>query len=237
MIRCLLVDDEPIALRVLRSHLEKIGDVEVVASCTNPLEALRIAGDNDVDLIFLDIEMPELSGIGFVESLTAPPLFVFTTAHRNYAVQGFELEAVDYLLKPIGFPRLHRAVERYRWLTAAKEGVPEGIGTDASPAHINVRVDRRTVRIDVRDIAYAESLRDYVIIHTRSDRYMTKLRLTDLAAELEPHGFVRLHRSYVAPVARIESFTSTEVQIGDAVLPISRSYRRDVLDRLSEDER
>lgn len=232
MIRCLIVDDEPIAIRVLNAHLVKIPDVEVTASCTNPIEALRIIKTELVDLVFLDIEMPELTGIGFVESLTRPPGIVFTTAHRDYAVRGFDLDAVDYLLKPISFPRLLRAVEKYRRL---ESGPQEPLETKtAAMEPINIQVDRRTVRIDPNDIAYIESLSDYVIIHTRSDRLTTKLRISDLEEQLAPYGFTRIHRSYLAPLRGVDSFTSTEIQLGDTILPVSRTYRRGVMKLLRD---
>lgn len=232
MIRCLIVDDEPIAIRVLNAHLVKIPDVEVAASCTNPIEALRIIKTDVVDLVFLDIEMPELTGIGFVESLTRPPGIVFTTAHRDYAARGFDLDAVDYLLKPISFPRLLRAVEKYRRLESAAQEPVETTARAMEP--INIQVDRRTVRIDPHDVKYIESLSDYVIIHTRSDKFTTKLRISDLEEQLAPHGFARIHRSYLAPLRDIRSFTSTEVQLSDTVLPVSRTYRREVMKRLRD---
>lgn len=231
MIRCLIVDDEPIAIRVLQAHLDKIPDVEVVATCSNAVEALRWVREGAIDLAFLDIEMPSLSGIGFVESLGRPPRFVFTTAHRDYAFRGFDLDAVDYLLKPIGFPRLLRAVEKYRRVSAGEKGSTD---TDVPTGAINVRVDRRTVRLDPRQIAYVESLSDYVVIHTDSGRYTSKMRISELEDQLLPYGFMRIHRSYLVSVSRVDSFTSTELQLAETALPVSRSYRRQVMERLAD---
>ena len=228
MIRCLIVDDEPIAIRVLETHLGKIPEVEVAATSTSAVEALAIVQREGIDLVFLDIEMPELSGVGFVEALAHPPRFIFTTAHRDYAVRGFELDAVDYLLKPIGLPRLLRAIEKFRRLEAP--GASDG--GDHAPAPINLQVDRRTVRIDPREIRYVESLGDYVVVHTDADRYTTKMRLRDVADMLAPEGFARIHRSYVVALGRVDSFTADEVQIGATTLPVSRSYRRSVMDLL-----
>ena len=229
MIRCLIVDDEPIAIRVLTSHLEKIPDVEIAATCMNAVEAVRIVREDAIDLVFLDIEMPALTGIGFVESFDRPPRFIFTTAHREYAVRGFELDAVDYLLKPIRFPRLLRAVEKVHRLRRETSGA-----APRSPGSINVRIDRRTVRVDLGDIIYIESLGDYVVIHTPSTQYTAKLRISDLEEELAPRGFVRIHRSYIISIDKVESFTSSEVQLGRATLPVSRTYRREVLDVLGD---
>ena len=235
MIRCLIVDDEPIAIRVLQAHLGKMPEVEVVATCTNALEALRLVRREAVDLVFLDIEMPELTGIGFVEALAQPPRFVFTTAHRDYALQGFELDAVDYLLKPISFPRLLRTVEKYRRLRRAeREGDAYEGEEDETPA-LNVRVDRRTVRIDLPDIRYAESLSDYVAIHTAGQTHTSKLRIRDLEEQLAPHGFLRIHRSFLVAVRHVKAFTSKEVQVAGQTLPVSRSYRKQVQARLRSD--
>lgn len=232
MTRCMIVDDEPIAIRVLSTHLEKVPNIEIAATCTNAIEALEAVHAGGIDLAFLDIEMPALSGIGFVESLAHPPRFIFTTAHRDYAVRGFELDAVDYLLKPVSFPRLLRAIEKYRRLELP---APTAAETDSSePAPVIVQADRRTVRINPREVVFIESMGDYVIIHTETGKYTTKLRISDLERQLTPFGFVRIHRSYVAPLNRVHSFTSTEVQLGEVVLPVSRTYRQRVIEQLRD---
>lgn len=234
MIRSLIVDDEPIACRVLATHLRKIPDVKVVAQCTNALEALGMVREEGVDLVFLDIEMPELTGIGFVEALDRPPHVVFTTAHRDYALHGFELDAVDYLLKPVGFPRLVRAVEKYRRLHPA-EPHDAGGAEEATAPVLNIRVNRRTVRVALSAIRYIESLSDYVVIHTTDDRYTTKERISDLEKQLAPHGVIRIHRSFLVAPRHIEAFTSQEVTVAGQTLPVSRTYRKQVLARLRDD--
>ena len=235
MIQCLIVDDEPIAIRVLETHLAKMPGVQITATCTNAFGALRTLRSETVDLVFLDIEMPELTGIDLVKSLERPPRFVFTTAHRDYALQGYELDAVDYLLKPIGFPRLLRAVEKYRRLRRAAE--TDAGAEDANPdAHtLNVRVGHRTVRVDLPAIRYIESLSDYVKIHTTETTHTSKLRLSDLGEQLAPHGFLRIHRSFLVAVRHVDAFTAKEVQVSDQVLPVSRTYREQVMARLRSD--
>lgn len=233
MIKCLIVDDEPIALRVLTSHLEKVQDVEVVSTCTDALEAMEMVRKEQVDLVLLDIQMPELTGIGFVRALEQPPRFIFTTAHRDYAVEGFELDAVDYLLKPISLPRLLRALDKYRRLRRIE--APSDETALADRPTLNVRVDRRTVKVDIRQIVYIESVSDYVKIHTEKDRLMSKMRISDLEEKLAPRGFIRIHRSYLVPEDQINSFTKREVKIGDTTLPISRTYRESVMARLSRE--
>jgi DNA-binding LytR/AlgR family response regulator len=234
MIRSLIVDDEPIACRVLATHLNKIPDVEVVTQCTNALEALRLVREEAVDLIFLDIEMPALSGIGFMEAIDSPPHVIFTTAHRDYALDGFELDAVDYLLKPIGFPRLVRAVEKYRRLCPTENDSEEKAAGETDAPTLNIRVSRRTVRVALPAIRYIESLSDYVVIHTDSDAHTTKARISDLAEQLAPHGFIRIHRSFLVAPWHVDEFTAREVQIGDQALSVSRTYRKQALARLQE---
>jgi len=235
MIRSLIVDDEPIACRVLATHLSQIPDVEVVAQCTNALEALRLVRETAIDLVFLDIEMPALSGIGFVEAIDPPPHVIFTTAHRDYALDGFELDAVDYLLKPIGFPRLVRAIEKYRRLHPAADDAAETPTGEAAAPTLNIRVDHRTVRVSLSAIRYIESLSDYVVIHTADDAHTTKERIRDLAEQLAPHGFIRIHRSFLIAPRHVDAFTAQEVQIGDQTLSVSRTYRKQALARLRED--
>lgn len=235
MIRCLIVDDEPIAIRVLETHLAKMPDVEIAATCTNAFDALRTIRSGAVDLVFLDIEMPELTGIDLVEALERPPRFVFTTAHRDYALQGFELDAVDYLLKPIGFPRLLRAVEKYRRTRRAEDDGAAAEDTIPDVKTLNIRVGHRTVRVDVPAIRYIESLGDYVKIHTAETTHTSKLRISDLDEQLAPHGFLRIHRSFLIAVRHVDAFTSKEVQIAGQVLPVSRTYREQVLARLRSD--
>jgi DNA-binding LytR/AlgR family response regulator len=235
MIRSLIVDDEPIACRVLATHLNQIPDVEVVAQCTNALETLRLVRETAIDLVFLDIEMPALSGIGFMEAIDPPPHVIFTTAHRDYALDGFELDAVDYLLKPIGFPRLVRAIEKYRRLySETDEPAEQTTGEVAAPA-LNIRVNRRTVRVSLSTIRYIESLSDYVVIHTDSDAHTTKERISDLAEQLAPRGFIRIHRSFLVAPRHVDAFTAQEVQIGDQTLSISRTYRKEALVQLRGD--
>jgi DNA-binding LytR/AlgR family response regulator len=176
--------------------------------------------------------MPELTGIGLAETLAPPPRVVFTTAHRDYALQGFELDAVDYLLKPIGLPRLVRAIEKYRRLHPADAPTPAPDEADAPM--LNIRVNRRTVRVALPAIRYIESLSDYVVIHTDSDAHTTKERISDLAEQLAPHGFLRIHRSFLVAPRHVDAFTAQEVQIGDRTLSVSRTYRKRAMARLRE---
>lgn len=174
MIKCMIVEDEPIAIRALRKHLDALDDVEIVATCSDALEARRVLRENEIDLVLLDIEMPQLTGVGLIQALDRPPRFIFTTAHRQYALQGFELDAVDYLLKPISLPRLLRALDRYRRLVSRPSSAVE---EDRS---IQLRVERRNVKVNRSEIRFAESVGDYIKLHTCTGVLMTKLRITEL---------------------------------------------------------
>ena len=229
MFRSLLVDDEPIALRILESHCSKVNDIEVVATCTDGLDARRRLLEQEIDLVFLDVEMPQLTGIGLIEALERPPRFIFTTAYREHAARAFELDAIDYLVKPIRLARFLRAVDKFRRLEA------RAIDTLSSGRRsMHVRVDRRTVRIDLEDVRYIESLGDYVQIHTTDEVYVTKMRISDLEEELGPEGFARVHRSILISLSHVDSFTAQEVDVDGTTLPISRGYRVRAMDALQQ---
>lgn len=235
-IRCLIVDDEPIAIKVVQAHLEKVPDVAVVATCNSALEAFDIVRKQPVDLVFLDIQMPHLTGIGFVKALEHPPKIIFTTAYREYALDGFELDVVDYLLKPISFPRLLRAIDKYRKLYQPRT-VPEASpSSPASEPFINIKADRTTVKVRLADILFIESLSDYVKVHTSGRTLISRQRISHLAETLAPHQFIRIHRSFLVPIPRITAFTAEEVQLGSRTLPISRTYKQAVLERLRHDD-
>lgn len=224
MIRCMVVDDEPLARRVLERLLGSVDECDVVASCSSASEALTYLSSNAVDLLFLDIQMPELSGLDLVPLLSPRPAVVFTTAHREYAVEGFDLEALDYLLKPVSMVRLLKAVDRYRDSRSASAA--------ASRTHLTVRVDRQNVHVRTEDILYIEGMRDYVRIHTTSELLVTKRALADLEKELFDAGFIRIHHSFLVRQAAVSAHSSEFVLVAGNRLPVGRAYRQDALARL-----
>ena len=230
--KCLIVDDEPIAIQVLETHLARVPDVEVVAACQHALAAFDVLQTQPIDVLFLDIEMPELTGLELLRALTRPPIVILTTAYREYALEGFELDVLDYLLKPISFPRLLRALDKAKrvqgrvWPTAA-----EPLRTTRTLA---LPVDRQTVSLPLDDILYIESMSDYVKVKTQTKEIVSKQRLSDLAERLQPHQFVRTHRSFLVAMQHISAYSAEEVRIGESVVPISRSYRQHVLSELAE---
>lgn len=229
-ISCIIVDDESMARDIIATHLSRIKNIEVVAQCKNAIEAFNFINNNAVDLIFLDINMPEISGIAFAKSINKNIKIIFTTAYRDYAVEGFDLQAVDYLLKPIPFERLLKAVNRY-FEVNAKHLKNESNQLDDND-FIFVRSDRRMLKITFKDILYIESLSDYIKIHLTETCVVTRETISAIEAKLPQKDFLRIHRSYIVSLAKIQSFTNEEITVNRKALPISRSYKKDVLNHL-----
>ena len=232
-VNCLLIDDEPLALRVLENHIEKIPWLNVVKTCTSPLEGLEELKKNKIELIFLDIQMPELSGLDFMEALSSKPAVIFTTAYRQFAADAFDLDGLDYLIKPIGFPRFMKAVNKYveRYASANDLPIPRHPDGD-DKRFFFIRQGRKMVKVFIGEIEYIESLKDYVQIYVGEKRYVYKARISNLEEELQDEQFIRVHKSYLVPVSRIESVSPTEINIGGKEIPIGRTYRQMVMKRL-----
>lgn len=231
-IRCLIIDDEPFAIKVLETHVARVPDVEVVATCRSALEAFDVLRKQAVDLLFLDIQMPELTGLDFLRALSNPPLVILTTAHREYALEGFELDVVDYLLKPISLPRLLRALEKAQRFIRK---TPVSTSPQSQTARmLALPVDRQTVTVPLHEVIYIESMGDYVKVHALGRLVVSKQRMGELTERLVGHGFLRIHRSFLVSMPHITAYSAEEVQIGKKILPISRSYRQHALDRLAE---
>jgi len=231
-IRCIIVDDEPVAREILEDHLSRIDDIQIVASCKSAMEAFRVINLEPVDLIFLDINMPEISGLSFARSMTRDIKVIFTTAYREYAVEGFDLQAVDYLLKPVSFDRLLRAVNKFLDENRPlPPGVPEEL-TDERTDSFFVRSDRKMVKINFSEIKYMESIGDYIKIRLDDRTVVTRETLANIEAKLPQKDFLRVHRSYIVSYNNINSYTGEYVEVDKRMIPISRSYKNDVLAKL-----
>ncbi len=230
-ISCLIVDDEQVAREIIASHLSNFAHVNVVGSCSNALEAFDLISKHDIDLIFLDINMPEISGISFAKSINPNIKIIFTTAYRDYAVEGFELRAVDYLLKPISLDRLEKAL--FNFQSSQNVTYTTSINT-SEPAtfFMFVRSDRKMIKINYDSIVYIESYSDYLKIHLKDRILVTRETISAIEAKLPKRYFIRIHRSYIISVQNIESFTNEYVVIKGTSLPISRSYKKEVLKHL-----
>jgi len=227
---CMAVDDEPPALEVLKKFITSVHSLELAATCSDAIEAINFLQTRQVDLIFLDIKMPELLGTDFVRALKNPPKVIFTTAYRKYAIEGFELDAVDYLLKPISFDRFLKAVSKVMQTPLSETKTEEDIQNKKvdTNGYISFRSDRRMVKVALNDILYIESIKDYIKVVTTTNTVITKQSISSVEEMLPPEMFTRIHRSYIVALNKIESYNNELVWIAKQELPISRMYRHEV---------
>ena len=233
-LRCLLVDDEPPALEVLGTYVREMAHLELVGTCNNALEAFGILQQQPVDLLFLDIKMPKMLGTDFLRSLRHPPQVIFTTAYREYAYEGFELDAVDYLLKPVSLERFLKAV--------AKAGRPDSSSVPAPPepahpanpdAFLYFRIDRKMVKVVLNTILYIEGLKDYVKIHTATGPpLVVKQTINGLEEKLSESNFLRIHRSFIVALDKIRTYDTRHIEVANQELPIGRLFRPKVEEAL-----
>lgn len=229
MIRCLLVDDEKLALELLEDNIRQIPFLVHVASCRNAMDAVAILNSTPIDLIFLDIQMPGLSGLQFISSLTNPPMVILVTAYEKYALQGFNLSVLDYLLKPVPFDRFFKAAgkayKQYQLLHA------DTTASLQEQEYLFVNADYSLVRIDVPEILYVEGLKDYVKIHLtgNSKPVITRLSMRHMEERLPPRRFLRVHRSFIVALSKISAFRKNKVLINDAEIPVSEGCKETLL--------
>ena len=229
-VRCLIIDDEPIARRVIKSHLAKVEGYVVEAECSNALEGFSQLQSTEPDLLFLDIQMPRLSGLDLLRSLHRKPKVILVSAHRDYALEGFELDVVDYLLKPVSFERFLRALDKFRQ-RQAKSPLSSGSATTEPEQYLFIRADRKTVKLALSDIRYIESMSDYLKIHTPGQTFLTKEKISAIEQKL-PSFFLRIHRSFIINTRHLQAYTAEMAEVGGQELPISRSMRQQVLEVL-----
>ena len=227
---CLAVDDEPPALEVLKKFIISVHSLELAGTCADAIEAINFLQEKHVDLIFLDIKMPELLGTDFMRTLKNPPKVIFTTAYRKYAIEGFELDAVDYLLKPISFERFLKAVSKVMQTALSETKAEDEIQNKKSdsPGYMSFRSDRKMIKIALNDILYIESIKDYIKVVTVANTVITKQPISSVEEMLPAAMFTRIHRSYIVAINKIESYNHEQVWIAKHELPISRMYRHEV---------
>ena len=227
-IRSLIIDDEPLAADVIQNYLEQLPQVEIVDRCTNAMEAFSILSQQAVDLIFTDINMPQLNGIDFLKSLQHPPLVVITTAYRDYAVESFELNVIDYLVKPIPLHRFLQAMDKVSQIMHSNQnrlGVAKS--SDSEKAFIFLKVDKRMVKVFLDEILYIESLKDYVRVHTIYENLVTHQNLNGMSKLLPADHFIRVHKSYVIALDKVKALEGNSVEIGGKSIPLGRNYRKE----------
>jgi DNA-binding LytR/AlgR family response regulator len=231
-VKCIIVDDEPLARDVIRRYIQKVPTIVLLGEFGNAIDATIFLQENTVDVIFLDIRMPQLNGTDFVRSLRNVPKIIFTTAHKEYAHEGFELDVTDYLLKPIRFDRFLRAVNKAFPQRPADNMVNHPvIAEESRPAlsFIYLRVERKMIKVFLDDILYIESDKDYVKVFTDKSYILTRQTIASVEAMLSESLFTRIHRSYIISLNKIKSFTADTVEIGDKELPVGKLYRNSFL--------
>jgi DNA-binding LytR/AlgR family response regulator len=237
--RCIAIDDEPIALKVIERFVKKVPFLESLGSFQNPVEASLFLQENPTDLIFLDIQMPDLTGIQFLQSLTHPPKVIFTTAYSEYAAESYDLDAVDYLLKPIPFERFLKAVNKafkLHQVEAEQEANHEIEDTlqDAMSPYLFLKSDTRIFKVKRDEIQYIEGMRDYIAVHIPQKRIMTLMSLSKMLLRLPPSDFIRVHKSYIINLHHITLIQQNRIVIGEKEIPISNTYREEFFNRIEK---
>ena len=234
-IKCIIIDDEPLAIKLIEKHCSQIPQLEIVASCQNALEAFEILKKDPIDLLFLDIQMPVLTGLEFAKSLQHPPSIIFTTAYREYALESYELNVVDYLLKPITFTRFFKAINKF--LNSRKQETAPIVqivtSKPTAPEFIYVNANKKHIKILFQDILYVESIKDYIRIHTTDQRITTKDKISEFEQKV-PDYFLRIHRSFIVNKRKVTAFTAHDVEIGKTEIPIGVSYKKGVFEVLKK---
>ena len=231
-IKCLIVDDEPLAIEILESFVERVDSLELVSSCSNAVSAFDTLKKEKVDLLFLDIQMPKLTGIEFLKILNPSPKVIFTTAYRDYAVESYELNVVDYLLKPIAFDRFLMAINK----VVESEGHSSLIANqesdnlmDSNP-YLFLKADRKMVKVHLNDITYIESLKDYIRVKLVGGKEVISLqKIGYMEKKLPAECFLRIHKSFIISVNKIEAYNASTVEVGGLALPLGRSYKSEVM--------
>jgi DNA-binding LytR/AlgR family response regulator len=235
--RCLVIDDEPLARGLMRNHIEKLDCLELIGECSDAMKAIETIRNHKVDLMFLDIQMPQITGIEFLKTLKNPPQVIITTAYRDYAIEGFELDVVDYLLKPITFERFLKSVNKYFQVSGKDDSFQEEppVTNPQGELHIYVKENKRMVKINLHDILYIEGLSEYVRIYTHARKIVTKTSMTNMEEKLPGNEFLRIHKSYIVALPKIDAFTSVSIEIEGKELPVGRSYKEKVSTVLQKD--
>lgn len=229
-LKCIIVDDEPLASEGLAKYVEVIDYLELVASAENPLELNKLLDKEPIDLIFLDIQMPHMSGLDFLKIKSNLPMVILTTAYPNYAVEGFQFEVVDYLLKPITFNRFFKATFRAKELYSLKNQKIAQPPAVTEPDYLFIKCENKYEKIIIDDILFVQAQQNYVMIYTQKGKYLTLLPLKTVEEHLDPSKFSRVHKSYLVAISKIDSIDSQDIIIQNHVLPISRSMREQVIE-------
>jgi DNA-binding LytR/AlgR family response regulator len=235
-IRCLIIDDEPLAVRLVTTYCAQVPELEVVAACGSAIDAFAILRQQRIDLLFLDIKMPRLLGTDFLRSLTDPPKVILITAYREYALDGYDLDIVDYLLKPVSFMRFMKAVEKAgrqlsREWSFSGNGISDGEGS--KEPFLYFRINKEMVKVLLNQILFVESRKEYVLLYLEGNKtLLVKQSISALEKLLSPHRFIRVHRSYMVTKGKVSAYNSTRLRIGHHDIPVGRFYKHNVEEML-----
>lgn len=226
---CIIIDDEPLARQLLASYVNRIEELTLVNCCSNAIEAISLLEQVHIDLILLDIDMPQTSGIELLKSLQVKPRVIFTTAYREYALEAFDLDVVDYLLKPINFNRFLHAISKIKQLKQYEPEKAIPVRTNYDDTFLFLKENREMKKIFLKDILFIESLRDYVRVKTIAQEVISYQKISYLEQRLPQQKFVRVHRSFIVPVERVSAFTQSSVKVNSIEIPIGRNYKNAAL--------
>jgi DNA-binding LytR/AlgR family response regulator len=229
ILRCVIIDDEPIARKGLKEYLQDTPFLQLAGEFDNPLKATELLMQDKIDLLFLDIQMPKMTGMEFLKTLQHPPMVIFTTAYPQYAVEGFEWNAIDYLLKPFSFERFWKAVLKAK-------SIYETQLTPGGPDYFFIKCDNKLVKIAYNDILFVEALQNYVAIHTTDKKYITYLTFKSIEEHLAPPNFIKTHKSFIVAASKVQSIEGNDITIGTHHIPISRTERESVLQQLIQNK-
>lgn len=238
-IRCIIVDDEPLAIRVIENYLNRLTDFDILGKFQNGIDAFNFLQENEVDLIFLDINMPMLNGLELIQSLQEGPEIILTTAYREYAVESYEHAVLDYLVKPISFQRFLKAVHRAgKWIRLKEQPAPSPAQPAAAPTvpadpqYLFLKVDKKMVRVPIEEILYIESLKDYIRVVTEEEELIVHQAISKITDMLPQDAFLRIHRSFTVNTSRIEAVDGNQVEVRGKLLPIGRLFQQSVKDKI-----
>ncbi len=218
---CIIVEDEPIAAEILESFISRDQDLNLVGKCADAVYASNLLGIHKVDLMILDLHLPVVKGFDFLRKIKNPPLIIVTTAYHQYAVEGYELDIVDYLMKPIPYDRFQTAVDKFKYLMEAEDALLEVSERD----YIFINSGRKQIRMILQDIFYIESLREYIHIHTKTETFTFKMPISKIEETLNPKMFTRIHKSYIVSKTKIEVKSANVIQVNGKKLPVGRTYK------------
>jgi len=232
MMNCVIIDDEPLAREGIANYIREIDFLQLTGTCENPVELMRLLDQHPVDLIFLDIQMPKMNGLDFLKIVQQPPMVIITTAFPSYALEGFQLNVLDYLLKPITFDRFFKSVKKAKDYHQLINRQDNNVKPEKETDYFFIKCGSKYEKIVFDDILYVQGMQNYITIYTRKDKYITLLNLKDLEQNLDSKSFIRVHKSYIVSISKIEGIEGNEVRIQSHKIPVSRNYHEQVIEQV-----